>query len=321
MSDLRVYPFTLTDAVASEHIYGRELADALSARGVEFVEDWRDADVVHLFEVNVFTRDAIAAFEFPELLRVVRSDTPLVVSTDDLYFVGEPSLTARPRLYGLNARVQRWLFRRCDAIVAISESVKHNLERAVPGTEIAVVHHGVNERYFSDPDPDAEPFVLHVSLASKRKNPDAIRAVAEALDTRFVVAGGGWDEYLRDDYGNVEVLGYVPEDELVRLYEDAGVFYFPTLHEGFGLPVLEAMAAANAVVSSDVYSVPEVAGDAAVLHDPRDVDGHLGSLRSLVRDDDRRTTLARRARARAERFSWEQSAAGTVSVYESVVPE
>jgi glycosyltransferase involved in cell wall biosynthesis len=70
-----------------------------------------------------------------------------------------------------------------------------------------------------------------------------------------------------------------------------------------------------------VYSVPEVAGDAAMLHDPRDVDGHLGSLRSLVRDDDRRTTLARRARARAERFSWEQSAAGTVSVYESVVPE
>lgn len=321
-SALRVYPFTLTDTVASEHIYGEELAEALSERGVQFVDGWREADVVHLFEVNLFTRDALTAFEFPELLRVLRSDTPVVVSTDDLYFIGEPSLTARPRLYSLNRRVQRWLFDRCDAIIAISESVRRSLESAVSETEITVVHHGVHERYFATPGERAAPFVLHVSLASKRKNPDAIVEVAERIDHRFVVAGGGWNEYLQeDDYDNVEVVGYVPEDDLVELYREAGVFYFPTLHEGFGLPVLEAMAAANAVVSSDTFSVPEVAGDAAVLHDPRDVDRHVESLRTLLRDDERRITLATKARERAERFSWEKSAEETVSVYRSVVPD
>jgi len=236
---VRVYPLKLTSSLTSEHIYGEALNEELSNNDVTVVDNWQDADVVHLFEVNFFTRAALASFRFPELFRILRSDTPVVVSTDDLYFIDEPSLTAQPRLYPINARIQRWLFGQCDAIIAISESVKRALKPAVPDVDIYVVHHGVHERYFAADVEREDPFLLHVSLASKRKNPEAIVSVAERLDCRFVIAGGGWDEYfpdrLRDD--TVELLGYVPEAELVTLYHDAGVFYFPTRHEGFGLPV------------------------------------------------------------------------------------
>lgn len=311
----------LTDTVASEHMYGRRLRDAMADRSVEFVDDWRDADVAHLFEVNFFTRAALTAMRFPELYRLLRSDVPVVVSTDDLYFTGDPSLTSRPALYRVNNRAQRWLLARCDAVIAISESVREAIAPAVPDTDVHVVHHGVDERYYAAPDEASDPFVLHVSLASPRKNPPAIAEVAERLDARFVVAGGGWDEEIPESArgDGVEVPGYVPTDELLDHYGRAGAFYFPTLHEGFGLPVLEAMAARTAVVSSDVYSVPEVAGDAAVLHDPGDVDTHLASLRELLDDHERRERLAATARERSRAFTWAESAAETESVYRSVV--
>jgi len=210
-----------------------------------------------------------------------------------------------------------------DAVIAISESVRENLEPHVT-TPIHVVHHGVEEQYRSEPTLTDDPFVLHVSLAAPRKNPEAVRAVAERLDSeghRFVIAGSGWADELPDDLDNVEVPGYVPEDELVDLYHRASVFYFPTLHEGFGLPVLEAMAAGTAVVTSDVYSVPEVAGDAALLFDPDDTAAHAEAIRDLLSDGERRHTLAERAVARADEFSWKQAAAETKAVYRTVTED
>ncbi len=320
---LRIHFFMLTDTVASEHMYGERLQNAMAEFPVEFVDDWREADVVHLFEVNFLTRDALSAMRYLELYRVLRSDVPVVVSTDDLYFTGDPSLTSRPRLYWPNNRLQRWLLTRCDTIIAISESVKRRIEESISATHIRVVHHGVDERYFDAPETAADPFVLHVSLAAPRKNPRAIREVAERLNARFVIAGGGWQQYVPADLngGSVEVTGYVSEDELVDLYGRAGVFYFPTLHEGFGLPLLEAMASGTAVVTSDVYSVPEVTGGAALLHDPHDVGAHLESISELLADESRRERLERASRRRAREFRWEETADKTLTVYRSVLEE
>jgi glycosyltransferase involved in cell wall biosynthesis len=330
MSDgdsLAVHFFTLTDARASEHIYMGNLKGALEARGVRPVEEWREADVVHLFEVNFFTREALLGGSVATLLRILRSDTPVVVSTDDLYFVDRPDLTARPELYGLNRRTQRWLFAQADRIVAISESVAS----ALPVDHTEVVRHGVREAYFAETESaertsaetastDGDPVVFHASLASKRKNPEAVLEAAERLDARVVLAGGGWDERVPDRLReeNVEVRGYVPEAELVEWYHRADVFYFPTRHEGFGLPVLEAMAAGCAVVTTDAYAVPEVAGDAAVLADPEDVDAHVEAIRRLLGDDDARRELSRAAVERAHKFSWSDAAAGTERVYRDV---
>jgi len=319
MSDpLRVNFFTLTPGGGSEHIYLAALRDALTDREVVSVEDWRDADVVHLFEVNALTTETIKAFEFPTLLRILRSDTPLVISTDDLYFSDDPELTVRPELYSLNHWLQRQLFGRADAIIAISESVRGRLEPHVTNTPIHVVRHGVDDDYRDSYTPTDDPFVLHVSLAAPRKNPEAVVEVAERLDGRMVVAGSGWDERLAD-VPAVETPGFVPEDELIGLYHDASVFYFPTLHEGFGLPVLEAMAASTAIVTSDVYSVPEVVGDAALLHDPHAVDDHFLEIERLLDDQARRHELAERAHERAAEFTWADAAAETHEVYRSVL--
>lgn len=326
MSDgLRVHFYTLTDTQASEHLYMAALREALLERGVHEVDDWRDADVVHLFEVNAFTGAALSSFRYPELLRILRSETPVVVSTDDLYFTGEPELTARPRLYPLNHHVQRRLFRACDAVIAISESVRGRLEPHLQDTPIHTVLHGVDPAYRADAA-DAgiardEPFVLHVSLASQRKNPEAVVETARRVDDRFVIAGSAWPEIVPDGpaFDDVETPGYVPEAELIDLYRDAAVFYFPTLHEGFGLPVLEAMAAGCGVVTTDVYSVPEVADDAAVLLDPRDVDAHVAAVGDLLDDDRRRRALATAAVERSEGFSWAKSARETEAVYQSAI--
>lgn len=316
---LHVHFFTLTDATASEHIYMSSLRSALTDRDVVPVDDWREADVVHLFEVNFYSRAALSEFEYLTLFRMLRSDTPVVVSTDDLFFLGRPELTARPGLYPLNHRTQKWLFDNCDRIIAISESVESALTNEFPESKIDVVRHGVDVRYRADGSSpsDEDPFVLHVSLAAKRKNPAAIADVATRLNHRFVIAGSGWDEHVPDrpDTANVEVKGYVPEDELVDLYKQADVFYFPTLHEGFGLPVLEAMAAGCAVVTSDVYSIPEVAGDAAVLCDPHDTDAHVEAIERLLGDETERGTLSARARERAAQFSWETAAEETETIY------
>lgn len=320
-SPISVYFFTLTETNSSEHIYLGSLRDALADRDVIPVDDHEDADVVHLFEVNFFTRETLRALHFPELLRILRSDTPVVVSTDHLYFVDEPQLTGRPLLYSANHRAQRWLLGQCDAVIAISESVRDALEPHVDASKLHVVHHGVDPFYFATEPERDPPYVLHVSLASKRKQPEAIRHVAKPLDHRFVVAGSGWDELIPDTaaYANVETPGFVPEDELVELYARAAVFYFPTLHEGFGLPVLEAMAARCAVVSSDVYSIPEVTGDTAVLCDPADVGAHLEAIRGLLDDADERDRLAGAARDRARAFTWERAAEKTEEVYRGVI--
>ena len=315
---------TLTDTPASEHIYLEALRDGLLDRDVTVASDWRDADIVHLFEVNFYTAAALRAFQHLTLIRMLRTDTPVVVSTDDLYFAGDPELTARPRLYPLNHRTQSWLFDRADAIIAISESVRENLTDHVDPAKVHVVHHGVDDRYrVNGPLESTDSFVLHVSLASRRKNPEAVVEVARRLDDRFVIAGSGWEGYFRDvgETDNVELLGYVPETDLLDLYQNAAVFYFPTLHEGFGLPVLEAMAAGCAVVTSDVYAVPEITGDAAILHGPNDVDRHVEAIDQLLNDHGQRYELAIQAIDRSQQFSWKKTARETTEVYRSVLNE
>lgn len=315
---------TLTDTPASEHIYLDALRDALLEREITEAADWQDADLVHLFEINLYTTAALRAFRYLTLFRILRSDTPVVVSTDDLYFSEDSELTARPGLYPLNHRTQRWIFDNADAIIAISESVRDNLIPHVDRAKIHVVHHGVNDRYrMIDPPEITNPFVLHVSLAAERKNPEAVVEVARRLDNRFVIAGSGWRGYFQDVEGtnNVEILGYVSEDELVDLYKNAAIFYFPTLHEGFGLPVIEAMAAGCAVVTSNVYAVPEVTGDAAICLDPNDVNRHVEAIEHLLENPNQRHDLAVQAIERAQPFTWKRAARETIEVYRSVLDE
>jgi glycosyltransferase involved in cell wall biosynthesis len=116
----------------------------------------------------------------------------------------------------------------------------------------------------------------------------------------------------------IDVLGYVSAANLENLYRRASIFAFPSLDEGFGMPVLEAMAHGVPVISSNTSAMPEVAGDAALLIDPRDHDALAGALTRLANDETLRGDLIRRGLARARQFSWESAVEKTWAIYHEI---
>jgi alpha-1,3-rhamnosyl/mannosyltransferase len=118
--------------------------------------------------------------------------------------------------------------------------------------------------------------------------------------------------------GRLRFLGYVRQDDLPIIYAGARLFVYPSRYEGFGLPVLEAMASGVPVVTSSVSCLPEIAGDAAELVHPDDLDGLRAILERLLEDDSRCAQLRGRGLARATRFSWQRCAEETVAVYRRV---
>jgi len=152
-----------------------------------------------------------------------------------------------------------------------------------------------------------------------------IRENGEALP--LVLAGGkGWLEEDLEEFidalgirESVRVLGYVGDDALIWLYRNCRAFLYPSLYEGFGLPVLEAMSLGAAVVTSKTTSLPEVAGDAALYVDPWKEEDMVATLRRLLRDEECRMELKKRAKSQAGKFSWERCAAQVLEIYQEVV--
>jgi glycosyltransferase involved in cell wall biosynthesis len=193
----------------------------------------------------------------------------------------------------------------------------------VKEAKMRVVHHGVLPRVVGTVA--REKIVLHVGAIQRRKNVARLVEAFELVDSdwQLVLAGSA-------GYGaakilarvsaarsreRIRVLGYVSGSELSSWYARAGVFAFPSLDEGFGMPVLEAMAAGTPVITSNRAALPEVAGDAAWLVNPEDTDELAGALVALTRDADRRAELSRRGLARAARFTWPDAVSKTWEVY------
>ena len=218
---------------------------------------------------------------------------------------------------------------RSAAIIAVSEFTRNAVVTllGVDASKVRVVQHGIRDLPYV---PAArEKVVLNVGAIQRRKN---IARLVEAFETlepgwRLVLAGSfgyGSAEILarierspaRD---RISILGYVSPDELARWYSRAMIFAFPSLDEGFGMPVLEAMAAGTPVVASNRSALPEVAGDAAVLVDPGDTEALGAALRLLAGKEDLRRDLAARGMARARLFTWEKAVRETWDVYREVL--
>jgi glycosyltransferase involved in cell wall biosynthesis len=176
-----------------------------------------------------------------------------------------------------------------------------------------------------------ERFILNVgSLEPGKNRATLLKAYAllrkRGLEQKLVVAGQkAWkfegDLGLMEELGlggDVTFTGYVTPEEMPALYNAADLFVFPSLYEGFGLPVIEAMACGVPVVASNLSAIPEVAGEAALLVDPRDADQLCDSMERILRDKRLHATLRRRGLARAKGFSWERAARETVEVYQEV---
>ncbi len=169
-------------------------------------------------------------------------------------------------------------------------------------------------------------YLLFMGTIEPRKNLPRLLQAVELAGSRIgplVIAGAdGWgsDEVTRhieklQRAGRLSYLGYVPDDVRPALINGARSFVYPSLYEGFGLPVLEAMACGVPVLASNVSSLPEVVGDAAVLVDPQDVDAIAREMARLWQDEALRRELAARGLERARAFSWERTASQTLSVY------
>jgi glycosyltransferase involved in cell wall biosynthesis len=219
---------------------------------------------------------------------------------------------------------------RSDLIIAVSAFTAGQVEQllGVERARIRVIPHGVHMP--APTQAKREPIILTVGALQTRKNTARLVAAFEALDApswRLVIAGPkgfGSDEILARIAGSpkrelIDLPGFVSDAERARLYQTASVFAFPSLDEGFGIPVLEAMSHGVPVVASRTSSLPEVAGDAGVLVDPLDVAAIAGALQRLVDDAPARGRLAQAGVERARGFTWDAAVAQTWAVYEELL--
>lgn len=218
---------------------------------------------------------------------------------------------------------------RSDLLIAVSRFTAQQLESLlrVEPERIRVIPHGV--RIALGTTAKRENIVLFVGAIQRRKNVARLVRAWEAMPEgwRLVLAGAaGWgaEEELRaveasPRKSSIEVCGYVSAARLESLYSRARIFAFASLDEGFGMPVLDAMAHGVAVITSRRSALPEVAGDAALLVDPENIDELAAALRELATNDDAREELVRRGRVRAAEFSWESSVRRTWAVYQELL--
>ncbi len=218
---------------------------------------------------------------------------------------------------------------RSDAIIAVSRFTAIQVEQllSIPATRIRVVPHGV--RVPPATAAARENLVLFVGAIQRRKNVARLVKAFEKMPCswRLALAGAadgfGAAQELRaveesPRRADIDVLGYVPAAGLEALYRRARIFAFPSLDEGFGMPVLEAMAHQVPVVASMCSALPEVAGDAALLVDPENVDALGAALERLAIEDSLREDFARRGLERARQFTWESAIERTWAVYEEL---
>ena len=272
---------------------------------------------------------------YPAPMGSLRSPIPVVLSVYDVLPWKYPELFTRTNVRHQQHLVRR-LTQRADRIIASSHSTRRDLMEilGLPGDRIHVVPMGVNPRFGRRVDADAVariagvhgPYVLAVGTLEPRKNLVTTIAAVEALardglDIPLVVAGGqGWrDQELRSRIAGsparVIPVGRVSDEELVALYSSASCLVFPSLYEGFGLPVLEAMACGVPVIAADTTSTPEVVGDAGVLVSPLDTDGIAAAIRAVVESSELTADLRDRGMARAAEFTWARTTDMTVEVY------
>ncbi len=250
-----------------------------------------------------------------------------------------------PRLNNfLHRHYVPYTLRNVDAVVTVSDHAREDLNEflGIPPPEVHVAPPGVSETFH--PVADAEsaevarrfgldrPFILSVGAKEARKNLPRLILAFEDLhrdlpEYQLALVGPTlWRHPISIDAikargvrDRVRLIEYVSDEELRALYSRASLFVHPSLYEGFGLPVLEAMACGTPVVASNSTSIPEVAGDAAVFFDPTDVHALAEAMRHVLMDTDLQASLRAKGFERVSRFTWERAAETTAAVYRAVL--
>jgi glycosyltransferase involved in cell wall biosynthesis len=277
-------------------------------------------------------------FVLPPVLRATRT----MLTVHDLSFMRHPEAFVSPLRRYLGRVVPRSI-ERSDWVLADSAHTRSDLITlfGVPPEKVEVLYSGVDSRFSPRPETEelvhlrerygigARPYVLSVGTLQPRKNfvrlirafarlrderlVQSVRLNQSVFDLQLVIAGGkGWlyEEIFAEAerHESVRLIGFVDDADLPALYRNAALFAFPSLYEGFGLPVLEAMACGTPVVCSSKSSLPEVAGEAGLLVDPLDVDALSEAMARVLEDKTLREEMVARGYAQAAQFTWERAA-------------
>ena len=282
-------------------------------------------------------------FHATEHLLLPLKRMPTVLTVHDLIFRHLPEHHKRLNRWYLNWSLPLYC-RRATTVIAVSECTRRDLMTAygLPAEKIVVVHEAADPRFRpqSTERIDAvreryrlpERYVLFVGTIEPRKNLTRLLHAFETVHTEgltdalVLVGSRGWlyegffEELERSPANRAVIMpGYVPDEDLPAIYAGAQLLAFPSLYEGFGLPLLEAMACGTPVACSGTSSLPEVGGDAARYFDPVSEAAITEALRSLLGDDTALRELAERGLARAARFSWDRVADETESIYRTTL--
>ncbi len=285
----------------------------------------------------------------PDVAHFTNSISPLIGSVPTVLTVHDMSLVSLPGFHPFRRRLFRPLqaaaLRRADAVITVSEASKNDILRlsGIPERRLHVIHEAASPAFRPIDDRRLlqtvkkrydlpERFILFVGTLEPRKN---LKRLIEAFSIlkkgkgiahRLVLVGMlGWGyrevkaaigaSGLRSD---IQVTGYVPFSDLPALYNLAEIFVFPSIHEGFGLPLLEAMSCGVPAVASNHESLLEVAGEAVLRADPGDVDALAEAIGRLVESEPERRRLSALGLRHAARYSWESTARLTLEVYSKI---
>jgi glycosyltransferase involved in cell wall biosynthesis len=293
----------------------------------------------------VLRRERPNVYHAPHYVLPAGVRCPSVVTIHDCIHLMFPQYLPNRVAYAY-ARAQMWsAARRSNCILTVSEASKRDILHLfnVAPEKIVVVYNAIDSHFSVTPSEEAvarvreryqldHRFVLYVGNIKPHKNLvrlieafDELRR-GELEDLKLLIIGDQISKlpalrravHRHKLHKHVRFLGYLADDQLAILYRLASVFAFPSLYEGFGLPPLEAMASGTPVVTSNVSSLPEVVGGAAVLVDPYDVDAIVDGLRRVLTNPTLAAEMRQKGIARAREFSWERSVAKTWAVYQQI---
>jgi glycosyltransferase involved in cell wall biosynthesis len=325
-------------------------ADWIRALGPRFepvVERAGNYSVLEQFSVPLaLSKARVDLFHAPHYVVSPLVTTPFVVTIHDCIHLRFPKDLPN-RAAHIYARTMMGLSaKRAKRVLTVSHASKDDIVHYlhVPPDKVEVIYNALDEDLASPPT-DAEiervrerfqltsPFILYTGNIKPHKNVDRLIEAYSILrrrgapDVKLLIIGDAISKYpnLRrlvhrfQLHQQVRFLGFVPEATLAVLYKLASVFVFPSRYEGFGLPPLEAMAAGVPVVTSNVSSLPEVVGDAALLIDPMDAGAIADAMGRVLRDPALAADLVRRGHERVKAFSWDRSVERISAVYHELI--
>lgn len=264
-----------------------------------------------------------------------------ITTVHDLVIKKYPELSD-PYIVSTQEKRLYWVRTECDTVIADSEATKKDLVDILKldGKKIEVIYPGVEKSFIKASDSEidlvkkkydlTDDYILAVGTIEPRKN---IKRVISAFDEfchhslissykkpiQLVLAGNmGWERGIKP-LKNLKILGRIPTADLPSLYSGAELFVYPSLYEGFGLPVLEAMACETPVITSSRGSLKEVAGDAALLVDPEETSDITTSMVRLFIDSELRNSMIKKGKQQTENFKWENTGRKMLECYQKLI--